>query len=144
MAIIVPFFVGCSNDELVNKIDQMPVGVFEGTWTWVETVGLDLTGNPYIKTPQSEGYTWKYKFFNASGASGLLESYKNDLPIAYYSYNYTASTDADEQLITVYNSDNTLNAEMFWRRQTSETETHLFLKGANKNLPSYEYHFVKN
>ncbi len=89
---IISFFSNCKKHEIeisipcTNAIQDSIISksLMRGTWNWVSEYYVQLfTGNTFLKTPTTEGYTRKLVFLN----DAELQFFKNNALIEKYKYN---------------------------------------------------------
>jgi hypothetical protein len=124
--------------------------VFEGQWEWVETNGIGFDGLPFTRTPVSEGYTWKYVFFDPHCFSGKLQTYKNEIAELFYIYTYTISTDPLNQVIELDRLGNNIPERLYWKIEKLNGDEHLLLEDPNYTpigdqacQANIEHHFIR-
>jgi hypothetical protein len=134
--------VGCDSD-----IDKKTV--FEGEWIWLSTTGLEPDGTPIHRNPSTEGYEWKFNFYDEKGDAGKLQTYKDDVEGILYSYKFTSSDTPIQQKIDLTNliGGSGLPETYYWEMAKSSSNTHLYLR--NEGYVSdeccvlrIEHHFV--
>ena len=137
--------IACDSAIETLKKDEGPVNqngfnastsVFEGTWTWLETNGVDFEGEHYRQDSISEGYSIRYKFYATEGASGKLQSYKELRPDVLYLYEYTKSDNPLQRTLILDRMTNSPPELYYWEvvfRQDVKGEKivgHLYLRNA--------------
>ena len=138
--------IGCDSTSESLKKDEDPASqngfnastsVFEGTWTWIETSGVDFEGQHYKQDSITEGYSLRYKFFETEGQGGKMKTIKSNETSLLYQYEYTDSQIAANFLdkkITLDKMTNSAPEIFYWEIrvvQVSEENTvHLYLRNA--------------
>lgn len=122
-----------SNQNGFNASTSM----FEGTWTWLETHGVDFDGVHYRQDSISEGYSIRYKFYATDGESGKLQTFKDLRTDVLYLYEYTKSENNPLQKKMILDRMTNSAPEIYYweitfkqKEKGESIEGHLYLRNA--------------
>jgi hypothetical protein len=108
-----------TSDDWINK--TRPQTIFEGTWTWEETVGSGIAG-PYRSDSISVGYALHYVF-----GFKELQTYEDGVKVENYTYTFNVSDNKENQKLNL--RDNAGNEQHFlWEVKSDEIHTFLYLR----------------